>query len=391
MPGTMKSSFLEKLLERAPRVGAAELQTHLTRLAEEKGFLETLFNTLQEGMTVLDGEGRLIYWNRAAQRLLNLPDAIEPGTWPLSRSLRGADWKSLLQEKKSSSGSLEVSYPEHRIYQYALVPLEEEGDGPRHVAVFHDATRERVEAKSAVETGRAEALTMLAAEVAHEIGNPLNSLHLQLQVMEKDLRDLAGVPGDKVRASLEVCRQEVRRLDGLIARFLRALRPQAAQKQPESAERVLEEGLAPLKAELQDRKILVEKEVAPGIGPVPMDREQVQQAIYNLGRNAMQAAGEQGLVRITLRREGDFAVWEFRDNGPGIRPEDLPHLGQPFYTTKHGGTGLGLMIVQRIAREHGGDLQLQSMPGKGTTARLRLPFSEKRVHLLEAKASEGDS
>jgi signal transduction histidine kinase len=302
--------------------------------------------------------------------------------------LRGPDWKGLLEGRKSSSGTLEVSYPESRILQYALVPLEKEGEGPRHVAVFHDATRERAEARSAVETGRAEALTLLAAEVAHEIGNPLNSLHLQLQVMEKDLREAPGVAGEKIRGSLEICRQEVRRLDGLITRFLKALRPQAVQKQPESAARVLEEGLAPLAIELQDRKILLEKEVQPGLGSVPMDREQVQQAIYNLGRNAMQAAGEQGMVRVSLRREGEFAVWEFRDNGPGIRHEDLPHLGQPFFSTKHGGTGLGLMIVQRIAREHGGELQLQSMPGKGTTARFRLPFSERRVHLLEAKASE---
>jgi len=80
-------------------------------------------------------------------------------------------------------------------------------------------------------------------------------------------------------------------------------------------------------------------------------------------------------------------MWEFRDNGRGIEAENLPHLGQPFFTTRHEGTGLGLMIVQRIVREHGGDLQLESKPGQGAVVRLRIPLQDKRVHLLEERSS----
>ncbi|MCX6934703.1 MAG: ATP-binding protein [Verrucomicrobia bacterium] len=385
----MKSSFLGKLLERAGRVGPEEMQSHFTRLAEDKGFLETIFNTLQEGVAVLDAEGKLTYWNRAASQLLSLPDAVEVGGWTLQRSLRGVDWKHLLQEKRVSSGTIEVDYPEPRILNYYLVPLENGGRmGVLHVAIFHDVTKERAEAKHAVETGRTEALTLLAAGVAHEIGNPLNSLHLHLQIMEKDLKGLPEAPAERVRESMQVCQQEIRRLDGLITQFLRAIRPQPLRKSMEDPGRVLEEALVPLWAELQDRKILLEKEVAKDAGTVPMDREQMKQAIYNIVRNAMQAAGEHGRIGISVRKEEGFLVWECRDNGWGIQPEDLPHLGKPFFTTRHGGTGLGLMIVQRIAHEHGGTLQLESAPGKGTVVKLRLPLHEHRVHLLEAKAVE---
>jgi two-component system, sporulation sensor kinase E len=172
----MKSSFLGKLLERAGRVGPEEIHSQFLRLAEDKGFLETIFNTLQEGVTVVDSEGKLTYWNRAAARLLSLPVNMEAGGWTLMRSLRGPDWKNLLQENRSSSGTIEVDYPESRILNYYLVPLGEEGrfEG-KHVAIFHDVTRERAETRSALEAGRVEALTLLSAGVAHEIGNPLNS------------------------------------------------------------------------------------------------------------------------------------------------------------------------------------------------------------------------
>jgi len=372
----MKSSFLERLLERADRVGSEEIQSQITRLAEDKGFLETIFNTLQEGVVVVDEEGKITYRNQAAGRLLGLPESGELGGWTLGRSLRGVDWKKLLRGHRATSGTIEVTYPENRILNYYLVPLENTGRlVGMYVAIFHDVTQERTETKNALEAGRVEALTLLAAGVAHELGNPLNSLHLHLQIMAKDLSGFPEGTAGKVQESIRVCQQEIRRLDGLITQFLRAIRPQPLTKTLEDPSAVLEEALMPLEVELQDRGILLEK---------------MKQAIYNIVRNAMQAAGEQGLIGIQIQKEGDDWVFECRDNGLGISADDLPHLGSPFFTTRHGGTGLGLMIVQRIAREHGGSVQITSRAGKGTVVRLLIPIHEKRVHLLTNHPNAGN-
>jgi signal transduction histidine kinase len=208
-----------------------------------------------------------------------------------------------------------------------------------------------------------------------------------MQVMERDLQRMEIGPTHRIRESIEACQQEIRRLDGLITQFLRAIRPQPLRQFPEDPGEVLAEALRPLDGEFRDRRILLETDLAKDLGKVSMDRGQMKQAIYNVLRNAMQFVGEGGLIRVTLRREDPYLVWEFRDNGPGIDPKHLPHLGQPFFTTRNEGTGLGLMIVQRIMREHGGDLQLESTPGKGAMVRLRIPLMDKRVHLLEEKSS----
>ena len=381
----MKTSFVEKLLERAGRVDPGEMQAHLARL-RRIGILERIFNTLQEGVAVVDTDGRLTYWYRAAGQLLALPEDRVGSGWTLSRCLKGVDWKHLLQENRVSSGAIAVNYPERRILNYYLVPLDEKKNNFYHVAIFHDVTQDRARAEEALEVGKVEALTLLAAGVAHEIGNPLNSLHLQMQVMEKDLKGMGDGAVKRIRDSIQICQQEISRLDGLISQFLRAIRPQPLRQLPEDPAAVLEEALQPLRGEFKDRGILLETETANNLGKVAMDRAQMKQAIYNILRNSMQFVGENGLIRVLVRREDPFLVWEFRDNGTGIEPEHLPHLGQPFFTTRNEGTGLGLMIVQRIVREHGGDLQLESSPGKGAVVRIRLPLQDKRVHLLEDTA-----
>ena len=148
----MRSSFLEKVIERANRVTPEAMQTQLTRLAEDKGFLETIFNTLQEGVVVVDDEGKLTYWNRAAGQLLALPENAEAGGWSLQRSLRGVDWIALLQDSQVSAGTLEVDYPEARVLDYYLVPVRIGGRrGNFHAVIFHDVTKSRAETKQALE------------------------------------------------------------------------------------------------------------------------------------------------------------------------------------------------------------------------------------------------
>jgi signal transduction histidine kinase len=208
--------------------------------------------------------------------------------------------------------------------------------------------------------------------------------------MAKDLSVLPETTGGRIRESIGVCQQEIRRLDSLITQFLRAIRPHPLQKTVEDPVAVLEEALLPLDMELKDRGILLEKNLSTSPQRVPMDREQMKQAIYNVVRNAMQAAGEQGLISIQIQREGDFWVFECRDNGPGISPDHLPHLGSAFFTTRQDGTGLGLMIVHRIAREHGGAVQITSREGKGTSVKLQIPLQEKRVHLLAETSVPGE-
>jgi signal transduction histidine kinase len=380
----MKASFLGKLLERVDHLGAEELQTYLVRLARENGYLETIFNTLQDGIVVLDGEGRVEYANQAALRILPLPREVAPGT-PIERYLRDVPWGEWLAGPQGLRRKLEISYPEMRVVEVVLLPLVE-GDGApvgSRVAIFHDVTQAESSAREAIESERMQALTLLAAGVAHELGNPINSLNIHLQLIQRDLRRVSGEDVKPMRESIEVARRELDRLDTIIHQFLRAIRPTAPEFQRCRLEELIAETLVTLGPEIRDRKLLVETEVDAGVPEMLLDPVQMKQVLYNLVRNAMQAVDERGLLHIEVRRQEDEVVLTFRDNGCGIALENLPRVTEAYFTTKSGGSGLGLMIVQRIVREHGGRMEIESNPGKGTLVRLFFPLGGRQVRMLE--------
>jgi PAS domain S-box-containing protein len=358
------------------------LQNYVQRVTREKGFLETIFNSLQEGILVLDQETSIVYLNHSVERLLglNLEEAMGQ---PVGKYLRELEWKKLLKNRQVLSWDLEISYPESRYLNLNLVPIEEEAELPQNfVVILYDLTATRAKTRETIESERLNALTLLAAGVAHELGNPLNSINIHFQLMERDLRKIDGPVSVRIRESVEVVRSEIGRLDMIINQFLKAVRPTAPRLKLEQINDIVKESVQFLQHEIADRDVIFESEYDPNLPLAMADRDRLKQAFYNLVKNAIQAMNTGGILRVTTSQLDTHIVVAFSDNGAGIAPENLNRLNEPYFTTKPTGSGLGLLIVRRIIQEHGGELQLESHEGRGTTVRMLLPLAQPSLKML---------
>jgi len=387
----MKPGFLDKLIERIGRVGPEDVQTYLARLAREKGFLETIFNAIQEGVIVTEPNGKITYVNQAACRLFGFAREDCIGRL-ISDRLRGLAWDEVAGgAEKVISRDMEVFYPDNRILNFYVVPLQGETETDGHetatyvigyAVILRDITETRRSAEQTLESERLSALTLLAAGVAHEIGNPLNSLHIHMQLLERRLRKLPEETRLPLQESIEVAKEEITRLDSIINQFLRAIRPTPLETRPEDINRIVQESVSFLEAEIADRNTIVEQELRSDLPLLEVDRNQLKQAFYNVIKNAFQAMKSGGILRIRTDRDDTFVTISFADTGGGVSPDNMSNLFEPYFTTKAQGSGLGLLIVRRIVRAHGGEIDLVSTEGVGLTLTIRLPFRDNRVRLL---------
>ena len=375
--------FFDKVAQHLDKLDAESVRGQFKGLADEFAFLDAVLSAMGEGVIAATAEGELVYANPAAEKLAHFDFGDARGK-PLTQILPGWDWSSLIMPDggewmRAINREVEITYPERRILEVQSRPC-----GRTTVLLIRDVTLAHAREADAVESGRIEAIQQLASGVAHEIGNPLNALSLNLDLLQRSLRKEPDPERrERLLSDIETAKREVKRIDAINRSFLKALRPINPQLHPGSVAEPLTATLRELQSRFEDRRIRTVVDLPHALPAVLIDADQIGQVFFNLVKNALEAMKDGGELAIAVTSSDETVDVAFRDTGSGIPASELSRIFEPYHTTKgESGNGLGLMICRRIVRAHGGEIDVESKEGEGTKFTVRLPRLEKRVRRL---------
>jgi nitrogen fixation/metabolism regulation signal transduction histidine kinase len=271
--------------------------------------------------------------------------------------------------KKVSAGDLSVTFP--------VDSRDEIGELAVSFNEMVDQLRERENLeKRLYEAEHLSKVGQLASGIAHEIRNPLNYISLAIDHLKSEIIPVCGEKQAELETLTDKIKEEVRRVNYMVINFMNYGRPLKLRKSSISYQEMIVKALPLLQDKLAEQRIEVVMELDPGLPPMLADRELLRNCLFNFITNAAQAMPDGG--KITLGAKYDAETESFRltfaDQGLGIAPDEIPKIFQPYFTTKEAGIGLGLAITERIIREHGGEIAVESEIGTGTTFTVILPM-----------------
>ncbi len=393
-----RKSPLDKVLGKLEDLDEVNLSNLVQRLARERKLLETVFDVIRDGILVLDCNGFITYSNQQGRKLIGLKSELGDkvsllrAAPDLAKSL-GIDRFSDDVRPEVIVREVLISYPDKRYLRIYAVPIEgtvsekSSSQDAGIAVVLTDITEEKTNVEEQIENEKVSSIMDLAAGVAHELGNPLNSVNIHLQVLHRTLKkaDLATNVKAKLEKSLQSCSKEVDRLDSIILHFLKAIRPSTPDFKELNLLSIIEEILHLKERELSGKKIKIELESKSKDLIIKGDSEQIKQVFFNVIGNAVDAIPDHSEIRILISGDDDFIVVQIIDHGEGIKKENASKVFEPYFTTKKQGNGIGMMIVHRTMRNHGGEVGIDSKHGSGTIVTLKFPRKVSRVRYLEQK------
>ena len=347
-------------------------------------FAENVIRSVRVGIIVVDVEGHVRTINPAARSVFSLPlKDIEGAALGDVAEAFGAALPLLTEVRDSGAMRvLPLLKVQDKIVDVTVVPLRDRagGRGSEVLLLGEDVTAREDAREKLVHSERLAAIGRLAAQITHEIRNPLSSIGLNIELLGDDVENLPVERRTEVASILDAVLAEVHRLSEITEGYLRFARLPTAHKQHKDVGDLCADLVAFFASEAAARGVNVELHVEPSLPGVAIDGDRLRQALLNLLRNGADAASNGGTVRISVSRsvvsevvDHDGVSVVVEDNGPGIPADVRDRLFSPFFTTKKDGTGLGLVVAREIAREHGGDIAVTTSSLGGAAFVIELP------------------
>lgn len=353
-----------------------QLQADRLKMLGEKAQLQQVVDHLEDAIILFTRDRRILFFNKAAEVVVRRPLEHVVG-WP---------WEDMLEPSHPLQPLLEQAFEQQVGFRNAAIALPRDGGHKEFlVSVFFVTDAQQamgamvvIKDLESIKTlqslisysAKLTALGRLTSGVAHEVKNPLNAMMIHLEILKEKL----DVPPEQVQQSLEVIGSEIRRLDRVVQGFLKFIRPEELSLKLLDVNALLKDVVALLETEWQKDGIRFAFQFDPILPLMAADEELLRQAFLNILLNACQAMPTGGTVAISTEQEGDEIVRvSIADTGVGIPPEDIDKIFHLYYTTKPGGSGIGLSLVYRVAQMHDGSIEVSSKVGRGTTMVVRLP------------------
>lgn len=380
--------FIERALERLPKLDEEQIRSLINRLGNENDLLRVVFDSMTDGLVVLGAEHGIMLYNKSAERLLPFEheEIHDRKLWETLADEEIADFfeESLLNQDRvydkqftlDAGGTI-------RILSCSIMPLAKSGSALGNLVHIEDVTEKRSKEARLRRAESLASLTTLAAGVAHEIKNPLGSIGIHIQLIQKAIHADERPDKEGISRYLEVIMEEVDRLNGIVIDFLFAVRPINADLERRCLNSLVHDVIDFVRFELKEAGIEVDERYAGSIPDLDLDEKYMKQALLNIIKNAIGAMPEGGALKISTEVDSADVILRITDTGVGIDEENLTKIFEPYFTTKEFGSGLGLTVVYKIIKEHGGEISVTSREGDGTTFALSFPIPEGERKLIE--------
>ncbi len=379
--------FMRKAIQKSQSMNEVQLKNFVKLITEEYSLLSAVMDSLSDGVIVADPKNKIVKSNRAAERILgnSLSDSQEKNVWEYIEEEQVSKFiASVIQnETGETTEEFNLIYADKPKYiEVSVLPLVKEKKIMGTIILIADITEKRNEQ---IKTHRLESLaslTNVAAAVAHEIKNPLAAISIHLQLLKKNFTACNLSINQKAQKHITVIEEEIERLNKIVVDFLFSVRPLKLEFSPVDINAILKNLCETFAEEFSDKGIAISIDLKEKLPAIQGDERFLRQAFMNVFTNASAAMPEGGFLDITTKLNQETVIISISDSGQGILPENLHKIFEPYFTTKYDGTGLGLTMVYKVIKEHGGDIHVYSDYGMGTTFKFMLPAVKKGVPLM---------